>query len=150
MDKSENVVFGDRYCIGIDPGTQTGVAVWNVSQRRFESISTLSVHGAILMFEDLLSGLHCGNVVVYLEDPNTWKGFGLRSEGIARSQGAGSIKRDFAIWRDYFYDRKVRVVPVRLQGTLKKLEAGKFAAMTGWTSRTSKHARDAALMVFNR
>ena len=33
--------------IGIDPGTNTGFAVWNITEQRFESISCLKIHQAL-------------------------------------------------------------------------------------------------------
>ena len=34
--------------IGIDPGTHTGVAVWDTRERRFLSLETLPIHQALI------------------------------------------------------------------------------------------------------
>ena len=60
--------------IGIDPGTNTGFAVWNITEQRFESISCLKIHQALdevflannkdkitVVFEDALAGEQAGN-----------------------------------------------------------------------------------------
>ncbi len=64
--------------------------------------------------------------------------------------GAGSIKRDYSIWRDFLADLGIEVVSVKLQGMWKKMDAEQFKRITGVTQRTSYHSRDAAMMVFDR
>jgi len=123
-----------RFLIGIDPGTQTGLAVWDREKHDFKEIITLPLHRALVEVQTLSEywiGKH--QVCLYVENPNTWKPFGQSTRG--RLQGAGSIKRDYAIWKEFAEYHKIELVPVRLQGTLKKLTPARFKQITGWDGR---------------
>jgi hypothetical protein len=138
-----------RYLIGIDPGTQTGLAVWDREKQAYKEICTLPLHLALIKVQSLAEyWLGKYQLCLYVENPNTWKPFGQSSRN--RLQGAGSIKRDYAIWKEFAEYYKIELIPVRLQGTLKKLTPARFKLITGWDARTSAHARDAAMMVYNR
>ena len=64
--------------------------------------------------------------------------------------GAGSVKRDSAIWREFCSFWGIPYVAVAPRAGMTKWDAKYFAKVTGWTGRTSEHARDAALLVFQR
>lgn len=135
--------------IGIDPGTNTGFAIWNPILKAFTEVSTLKIHHALLRIQFLSTTY---TVEVYCENPNTWVEFKeqSRKHSDMRRQGAGSIKRDFSIWRDFCKDLGIAFFPVSLHKTMKKLPPEAFVQYTGWFSRTSVHARDAAMLVLNR
>ena len=131
--------------IGIDPGTQTGVAIWDALQQSFTSIRTLRLHQALKIVHDC----HLqGPVKVFVEDPNTWVPFKKNKSSAAKIQGAGSIKRDFAIWSEFCEDHGIPMVRTRIQGTMKKVNPGTFQIMTKFRGVTSSHGRDAAMLVF--
>jgi hypothetical protein len=131
--------------IGIDPGTKTGIAVWDTEKQAFLSIRTEKLHEAL----QVVSDFHCmWRIQVFIEDPNTWKPFRGNKTSNAKIQGAGSIKRDFAIWKEFFEDKKIPYTRIRLQGTMKKIRPDTFQRLSGWSQITSEHARDAAMMVF--
>ena len=132
--------------VGIDPGTQTGVALWDKPYQNYIEIKTMKIHNALKYVEEW-SLRHV--LQMYIEDPNTWKPFGKKVDK-SRLQGAGSIKRDFAIWRDFCEEKKIEMIPVKLQGTTKKIDSRYFNKLTGWDIKTSQHARDAAMLVFKR
>lgn len=136
-------------CIGIDPGTHTGVAVWGTRERRFLSLDTMPIHKAINeVLQWMVSCIDRHEVLqVFFEDARqrTWFGKGNVS---AKMQGAGSVKRDCSIWEDFCKDYGILFMakpPVR-GGT--KVSAEYFKTITGWQGRTSEHARDAAMLVF--
>lgn len=134
-----------RYKIGIDPGTKTGIAVWCNEEKKLIAVNTMKIHEAILA---VLNLRHDFEVEMVIEDPNTWVQFRQNNQAKARAQGAGSVKRDFAIWRDLCNEYQIPMRKVRLQGTIKKLDRVKFQKITGYMGRTSEHARDAAMLVF--
>lgn len=133
MDK-----VNQKYVVGIDPGTKTGIAIWDVSAQSFEIITTCKIHEAMSLIKDVADNIR----LVRLEDP-TRRGGRRRA-----SQGAGSIKRDYRIWCDYLECLDINVLRVRAGDTMTKVDAKKFAQITGYKKRTSEHARDAAMMVF--
>ncbi|MBO7686786.1 MAG: hypothetical protein J6V72_10405, partial [Kiritimatiellae bacterium] len=141
----------DMYCIGIDPGKHTGIAVWNTETQDFIRVDTLSIHQALLFvydFQTLRSKTR-----VYFEDARQRRWLPKdtsSSEYRGHLMGAGSVKRDSVIWQDALTDWGIpfEMVPPRAGAT--KWNADTFARITGYTGRTSNHARDAALLVFGR
>lgn len=134
--------------IGIDPGTHTGIAVWDSKRKELVDVDTMEIHKA-LSFVETLNIQHNFNVFVIFEDARqrTWYGKGNTN---AKLQGAGSVKRDCSIWEDFCKDLGIqyRAVPPQKGGT--KLTPQYFKMITGYSGRTSEHARDAAMLVFNR
>ena len=134
--------------IGIDPGRDTGVAVWDSVAGRLLLVKTMSITRAIHEVECLAERCGKGCVMLIFEDARQRKWFGERSE--FKQQGAGSVKRDCVIWETFCREQGIRfraVPPVR-GGT--KVDKCRFKAVTGWTSKTSEHGRDAAILVFGR
>ena len=131
--------------IGIDPGTKTGVAVWDNECGYFHEITTTGIFKALQM---VLRMATYETAHLFIEDPNTWKPFG--KDATNKLQGAGSIKRDFAIWKEFCEDHNISMTPIKLQGTAKKLKADFFQQLTKHKGRTDQHGRDAAMLVFNR
>lgn len=125
--------------IGIDPGTKTGIAVWDSAEKRFHAIFTLTIFQAINYVNDWHP-----NATIIMEDARLRKWFG--NSGREKLQGAGSVKRDCAIWEEVFPN----IVKVAPKNNKTKLDAEAFKKLTGWQGRTSNHARDAAMLVFGR
>jgi hypothetical protein len=132
------------YCIGIDPGTKTGVSIWSCKDRRLLEISTEKIHDAMSTVKRWHE-FNPGEVYVRFEDARQRKWFGNNSH--AKLQGAGSIKRDCKIWEDYLTDLKVPFEMVAPKKGATKMSAEKFRAITGYTEKTSEHARDSAWLV---
>ncbi|TGK36291.1 hypothetical protein EHO65_18230 [Leptospira andrefontaineae] len=147
-------VLKPRYYIGIDPGTKTGFAVWNTETRKFEEICTLSIDEAIKKLTDNIGKPIPGlidmrqDLLVLVEDARKRKWFGKNGRG--KLQGAGSIKRDCTIWEKFLTKNKIPFEMVHPMAGRTKWNAQDFKKYTGWTKRTSEHARDAALIVFGR
>ena len=132
----------DNY-IGIDPGVNTGISVWNVKKQCFELVMTC---GILRAFEVLSPYLVFGKNIVLIENPNLRKWYGKNSN--LKLQGAGSIKRDYSIWVEWFKENKVEFREIDPKNTKTKLSKDQFAKITGYTKLTSEHARDACMMVF--
>ena len=127
--------------IGIDPGTNTGFAVWNLKDKAFELITTYSIHRAL----EMVSNSKLELIAVIIEDARLRKFFGGKDMS-AQAQGAGSIKRDCSIWEDFLTEYEIPFILKAPQNT--KVPEAVFKKMTGWDKRTSNHARDAAMLVF--
>lgn len=132
--------------IGIDPGTKTGLAVKDLQTGKFLEIKTMKIHEAF----DVLLGYRMGTkpqeLFVVVEDARKRQWFG--KAGREKLQGAGSIKRDCVIWQDFLSDLpgcNFRFEPPKKGATKWSLNVWQKA--TGWTGRTSEHARDAALLI---
>lgn len=130
--------------VGIDTGTHTGVAVYDSSIKAFTMIDTMLIHKAMDFVRNLHQECQAKSIplCVYYEDAH------LRSVkwlNTGREQGAGSIKRDCNIWRDFLKDESIEAYPTKPYAT--KQDAKSFAEETGWTKRTSNHGRDAANII---
>jgi len=139
-----------RFIIGIDPGTNTGLAIWDRQTNDFYFVGTLQIHDALHYIRvkhdyDYFQK----NCLIRCENPNTWRPFGKQDKSDrSKLQGAGSVKRDFAIWQDFAKGIGIPFESVNLQSSMKKLKAERFEQITGYNKRTSEHARDAAMLCF--
>ena len=138
-------------CIGIDPGTHTGFAVWDTGSQAFLAVKTLPLHRALAE----VSG-YIGNGValhVFVEDARKRRWFPREksaSEYRGRLMGAGAAKRDSAIWEEFLSDNGVVFTMHKPTAGGTKWDAEPFARFTGYKGRTSEHSRDAALLVYGR
>ena len=130
--------------VGVDPGVSTGFAIWSRPERKLIDVATLGITAAMTRVR-LMSDAGSLHSVVF-EDARLRTWFG--SKGREALMGAGSIKRDCSIWQE-FLEGLVGVPfrPVSPQSKGAKVDAERFAKLTGWHGRTSEHARDAAMLV---
>lgn len=133
--------------IGIDPGTHTGVAVWDSREGTFLSLETLPIHRALQ--EVYKWRQRPAEIQVVFEDARqrTWYGKGDTN---AKLQGAGSVKRDCSIWEDFCKDYNIPYLAVPPVKGATKVSAPYFRLLSNYQGRTSNHARDAAMLVIGR
>lgn len=134
-----------RYLLGIDPGVSTGIAIWDRMEKKFHTLITTDVLEAV----DLIKRAHAewpDDLFVRIEDPNQRKWFGKSGREVL--QGAGSVKRDFKILRDFLEKNGIPYHAFAPKDSKTKLDAKQFTKITGCTVRTSQHCRDAALSVY--
>lgn len=136
--------------IGIDPGTHTGVAVWDTREGKFLSLETLLIHRAMtfILTWSLKAEETGQEIQVVFEDARQRKWYGNDSN--AKRQGAGSVKRDCSIWEDFCKDYQIPFVAVPPMKGGTKVNESFFKTFSGWKGRTSNHARDAAMLVIGR
>ena len=134
--------------IGIDPGTHTGVAIWDTKERNLLSLETLPIHQAlikVMMWRDRVG--HDLQVVFEDARQRTWFGKGDTN---AKLQGAGSVKRDCSIWEDFCKDYGIHYWAKPPGKGMTKVTSDYFRTISGYQGRTSNHARDAAMLVIGR
>lgn len=134
------------FYIGIDPGTHTGMAVWDSKEGKFLSLETLPIHRAMVEVMNLRIGRE---ILVVFEDARQRKWFG-DGDTDAKKQGAGSVKRDCSIWEDFCKDYGIpfRAIPPVKGAT--KITPEYFKLISHYQGRTSEHSRDAAMLVIGR
>ena len=137
--------------IGIDPGTHTGVAVWNSREREFEYVLTMDEFEAKVFVMNILQAYEHVHVVV--EDARKRKKF---QGGPERLQGAGSVKRDSKQWEDTLKNFQKTYTGLTFKmvapnGKTNKLAENKELTHKNLNIRgvTSIHARCAAFLVWN-
>ena len=134
--------------IGIDPGKETGFAVWDHDAKYLADVDTMSITQAMDKVRMMADVLGRENIRLYIEDARQRKWFGRT--GRERLKGAGSICRDSTIWDDFCKELGVEYVMVAPRCNTTKLNDRQFRTITGWQKRASVHARDAAMLVFGR
>lgn len=148
MTKKPAVIYTKdyKYIIGIDSGTNTGLAIYERKEKKLVRVDTMKIHDAMLLIKSLVDIGE--SIFVRVEDARQAVHGRNNSFDRNKLQGAGSIKRDAVIWEDYLTDLKVPFQMVRPKKAVTKLTPDVFQRITGWTSRTSSHSRDAAMMVW--
>lgn len=129
---------------GVDPGVKTGLAIWECRSQEFMELKTCSV---IEAFEYLRNYAMTNDLdEIWFEDARLRRWFG--NAGREKLQGAGSIKRDSAIWQEFCEYYEIPFQAIKPAAGQTKWDAAYFRKLTGWKERTSQHARDAAILVF--
>ena len=139
-----------KLVIGIDPGVNTGIAVWDTKERKFREVCTLPIIRALELCEQYRASTPFD---IVFEDARKRQWLPREknlSEYRGKLMGAGSVKRDCDIWEEYCTEHCIPYTAVPPRKGLTKWDAETFKKMTGWTGRTSNHARDAALLVFGK
>jgi len=133
------------YIIGIDPGVNTGIAVWDVKNKQVNYLITVMAVQA----EALCRGYKNMNrsFLVRFEDARLRTWFG-KEKGTAQLQGAGSIKRDCQRWEEFLTHYEIPFEEVAPKNNRTKMTAKEFKMLTGWEGQTNEHGRDAAMLVF--
>lgn len=131
------------HVIGIDPGTNTGLAIWSRVKKEYSLIKTCSIVEAQ---DIILKCYDCHHTFIRIEDARQRTWFG--SVGREVLQGVGSVKRDCNIWEEFcrYYGYEFELVHPKRSKT--KMSVKQFKALTGYKGSTSEHARDAAMLVF--
>jgi hypothetical protein len=133
------------YIIGIDPGVNTGFAVWDRLDKKLIKVKTLTAVQAEEMVKRDFLALDA-KILVRFEDARLRHWFG--KAGREQLQGAGSIKRDCQRWEEFLTYYDIPFEEVSPKNNRTKMSAEEFKRLTGWNERCSEHARDAAMLCF--
>lgn len=133
--------------VGIDPGVETGFALWKTSPAELLSVESWSILNAMKLLANMRAEV--GLVIVEDARKRKWYGHMDREQskyGAGVREGVGSVKRDCAIWEEYLQGLGLPFEMRYPSGT--KLKSEPFARLTGFAGRTNEHGRDAAMIVF--
>jgi len=143
--------------IGIDPGEYTGLAVWDTTAQCLRQVCTMPLHQAL---DEVRRWAYACDLapapvqfLVVFEDARQRTWFAPErnnAEYRGKLMGAGAAKRDARIWEEFLEAHHIRYQAIKPAAGRTKWAADYWARVTGWQGRTSEHARDAALLVFNR
>lgn len=138
--------------VGIDTGTNTGVAVWNNHTRTLELVACMKIHQALKEVERWKSVADESKtkLIVRVEDARKreWYEPMAREKERHKLQGVGSVKRDATIWEDFLTDLGVEFEMVAPKNNTTKLSQERFKVITGYAGRTNEHSRDATMLVY--
>lgn len=130
--------------VGIDPGVKTGFCMINADSRKVEMLATLKIHDAM----DIVRGNKDSIYKVFIEDPNMWTHF-TDKNAKKRLQGAGSVKRDFGIWKDFLEAYGIKFIALRPDKRRNEFayNIDLFKKISGHEGRCSEHARVAYMLI---
>jgi hypothetical protein len=136
-----------QYTIGIDPGTSTGIAVFDRNSRQIVRAETLDFWAAydLCLAEyppaicDLIIEDCSKNKVQVYARLNAYRGSRVAAN-------VGGVKRESQLLIDGLRRRGYNVVAIRPQGS--KWDTETVKRITGWNRRVSEHARDAIRLCF--
>ena len=139
------------YTIGIDPGKQTGFAIYDRRKQALhpDELKTTTFWGAY----NRVNALHPGNFKVIIEVPDTkhvWQKPGKNPTRAAIQRQAvnvGGVIREAELLAVGLEAAGYEVLRVAPRG---KTDAKKFQLITGWEGITNQHERDAALLCWGR
>lgn len=135
------------FLIGIDCGVNTGFAVYSKIDKKIVEIDSYKIHYALTR----ITYWSKFSILVRVEDARlrTWipQQKNEKAER-GRREGAGSVKRDATIWQDFLEDSGIDFEMVAPKHNKTKIGADYFKKVTGYTSQTNQHARDAAMLVY--
>jgi len=130
--------------IGIDPGTMTGLA--EIVDGQYRLITQMNIIRAMNHIR-ITHELDIWDIKLHAENPNMRSYFG--NSGREKLQGAGSIKRDYAIWVEFAKEYNIAIFPIAPAQIGSQFDnVSIFEAATGYTKKCGKHARDAAKIIF--
>lgn len=138
-----------EYHIGIDPGVQTGIAIWIHSRQRFLELKTSSfwpTYKLVIKYKRK----HKDKLLVTIEDPGLIPPIFPR-RGMSKmqmqkiAQNVGMNKAHAALMIQGLMKAGVQVQTVK--PITKKWTDAMFRMITGVDKRVSQHVRDAAKLV---
>lgn len=143
--------------IGIDPGVNTGFAVYESKSKKILELYTTDFWGCTGAINTLFERLGYGMVVV-IEDPNLNKSIhwnqipDIKKLGINGqckfAQNVGMNKKEADLIIKYL---KLKGIPHKaIKPTASKKDAIYVKRVTGYKGSTNEHTRDAIMLVFGR
>lgn len=144
--------------IGIDPGGMTGTAIWFhgaglLNMRQFEG-HCLALLWSIGIVDGLLLSNPDIRIHFIVEDARKAKKsphFARDKNATAKLQGVGHVKAYSKDWEIFLTAKGWSHEMVAPNPRITKLDADQFKRQTGIDTKDSQgHARDAALLVYNR
>lgn len=151
--------------LGIDPGRQTGIAVYDPKEKKILSLHLLDFWSTIDFienFESMIKGkeemLFASDdfeleLEVVIEDPNLnaptflHKKMGVQV-ALSKAQDVGRNKEQAFLLMDYMTRKKINFKTSK--PTQSKWDAKQMAQIARWTGPSNEHNRDAARLVFGR
>lgn len=135
-----------RYLICIDPGRQSGVALYDYDDARIKNVTTKDFWGVL----DYVCGDFTPDscAVLIESSSNQGKIWNPDGEGIkavvGKARAVGQNNREASLLQERLSSLGYRCALVRPRNTKRK--ADEVARISGWPGKTNNHNRDAIMM----
>lgn len=137
-----------RFFVGIDPGINTGYAVYDAHLKEIVKMETTTFWSVF----ELIETHYPFNTVIVIETPKKTRLY-ARQDGLEGHRqrekvaaNAGGNAREAELLADGLELSGYTVL--RITPTRHKLDAREFARITKITEKTNQHVRDAVMLVF--
>lgn len=140
---------GFRFHIGIDPGANTGVAMWDKKAQALTFVGSMLAVEAEEFVDSMVEKHFTEGVMVHVEDTRNMKMPAEKQKSQQMLRGVGSVHRDMTRWEQYLQHKGHTFVMRPLtKSQLRKSTDEFFRRVTGWNQRTNEHGRDGAAYVY--
>lgn len=148
MTKEDGKKQKKRYVAGIDPGVNTGIAIYDRELKRIHFTTTIDFWGAIVLFRQY----NQAEFLVIIEAPKKTRLYARhdvetgprRREKIAANVGSSAREAELlAEGLELLGFEVIRQTPTRRKWTAEQLER-----YTGIKERTNQHVRDAIALCY--
>lgn len=139
-----------RFAIGLDPGQQTGYSVFDRTTKRLIECLTLDFSRVL---RKIRAEYHTEETIIFIEyvaNRPTFRRKPGEAIGVTdrKARNVGAVTREAKLLIGELESSGFVVVAEGYTG--KEWDDAYFKRVTGWTGRTSQHARDAASLCFGR
>lgn len=131
--------------LGIDPGAKTGVAIYH--DGKLATLNTFSVLGVLQIIRDYEPDL------VVIEDStltsHVFTAPGIRHAAAMKvARNIGEVDAYCKLIKQVCGDWGIAYASISPKNKGKKVDAKEFERITGWTSGSNQHERDAAMVAW--
>jgi len=136
-----------RYSIGLDPGKNTGLAVYNRVEKTLPVVKKTTFWEAIEFISVRYPQEHVHRVIIELPNTKTVWHDEAKAKGAIQRTGVnvGSAIREAELLVEYFKRVGYSVITQHPAG---KLNAAQVRKITGYKSPTNEHTRDAIMLCY--
>lgn len=139
-----------RYVIGIDGGTKTGVAVWDIPQNKLVDLFTSSFWNA---YDTIIERFDPAETLIVVEWLNAGalyaRTFNASRAGRDKfAANVGSVRRETALLAEGFERAFFTVERRTIPNRAPKWTPEHLTRVIGYEERSSAHARDALRVIF--
>jgi len=144
VNRKELMERNKTFIIAIDPGVNTGYALYCQNLGKLLTVKSLMIHEALDLVK-FVNDEYKNLKLVRVEDARLRK---FVTGGREKLQGVGSVKRDCKIWEDFLSHNEIPFEMIAPKNLKTKVNAKTFKMITGWDKPTNEHSRDAGMNCF--
>jgi len=159
LDAAYNPAKAHKYSIGLDPGVNTGFCLYDKTAKKIVKLDTLEFWELFDALDEIKQYIAPQLLTFHIENsalnkPTFVKAGGDTQKKVQKiSRNVGSNQRESTLLiegiRRYGFS-VIEVKPTGIRGQKRKWDESFFQKVTGYTGRSSQHARDAAMLVYGR
>jgi len=140
-----------RYSIGIDPGTKTGVAVYDRHLKKVTRLECLNFVSALRLIKSEYAVEDVYAVVIEVSNSNhVWKDNSSLPIRVRLNVAlkVGGVAKESELIAAMLMEHGYSVTTQHPSGKGKSMDHNRFNKLTGWKGKSNEHTRDAGMLCF--